>query len=250
VTDRLERAQRFWERQGRRDPMRGVLARPESWEQDEFFATGATEIAAVMAYLDSLGMPEQRGRALDFGCGIGRLSRALAPHFEGVVGVDVAASMIERATDLNAAISNCEFVHNPSPDLHRFEDRSFDFVYSNITLQHIAPELTEVYLAEFIRVLSDGGVLLFQLPAGRRDEGAEWDRRGIGRKLRHLARSPLRGSRLAVDTLLGRTMEMHWIPRPAVVATLESAGGRVLDVQANESAGPDFESYRYAVARA
>jgi SAM-dependent methyltransferase len=230
--------------------MWGVLTRPEKWEEDEFFATGATEIAAVMAYLDSLGVPKQRRRALDFGCGVGRLSRALAPHFEQVVGVDVAASMIEGATRLNESVPSCEFKHNPDPDLARFEDGSFDFIYSNITLQHVAPELTKGYLAEFVRVLSGDGLLLFQLPAGVKGESASGAPMGIWRKLNHLARSPIKGSRLAIDNLLGRSMEMHYVPKQVVLDTLEAAGGRVLDVQTDESAGPEFDSYRYAVVRA
>ena len=230
--------------------MWGVLTRPEEWEENEFFATVAAEIAEVMTYLESLGMPRKRRRALDFGCAVGRLSRALAPHFEHVVGVDVAASMIESAIRLNEGVPDCEFKHNPRPDLAGFEDGSFDLIYSNITLQHISPELSQGYLTEFLRVLSDDGVLLFQLPARRKDEVAPGARQGIWRKLDFLARSPVKGSRLAIDNLLGRSMEMHCIPRPVVVDSLKKAGGRVLDVQADESAGPEYYSYRYAVIRA
>ena len=51
--------------------------------------------------LAARGLPRARALALDFGCGAGRLSRALAAHFEHVVGVDVSASMIETARALN-----------------------------------------------------------------------------------------------------------------------------------------------------
>jgi SAM-dependent methyltransferase len=241
---------RYWERQGRDDPMWGVLTRPERWGEQEFFSTGAAEIGAVVAYLDSLGVPERREHALDFGCGVGRVSRALAQYFDHVVGVDIAESMIEAARRLNESVPNCEFEHNPKPDLRRFATGSFDFVYSNITLQHMTPRLAKGYLAEFVRVLSDDGLVLFQLPGGRKDESAPGAPRGIHRKLRHLSRAPIEAARLAIDNLLGRSMEMHCVPEPEVIDILSAAGGHVLDVQVDESAGPEFNSYRYAVIRA
>ena len=52
--------------------------------------------------LEDLGVTVSRGRALDFGCGAGRLTRALAARFESVVGVDVADAMLDKARALNA----------------------------------------------------------------------------------------------------------------------------------------------------
>ena len=43
------------------------------------------------------GSPAARRSALDFGCGIGRLSQALAEHFDQVYGVDISPKMIELA---------------------------------------------------------------------------------------------------------------------------------------------------------
>jgi len=93
-------------------------------------------------------------------------------------------------------------------------------------------------------------LLLFQLPAGIKDERASGVPMGIWRKLNHLARSPVKGSKLAIDNLLGRSMDMHCVPKQVVLDTLEAAGGRLLDVQMDESAGPEFDGYRYAVVRA
>jgi len=39
-----------------------------------------------------------------------------------------------------------------------------DFVYSRLVLQHIHPRYVRQYLAEFVRVLRNDGVLVFQLP--------------------------------------------------------------------------------------
>jgi SAM-dependent methyltransferase len=233
----IRRLERYWECLGRDNPMTAVLTRPEEWEEQEFFATGVSEVADVIAYVESLDVPVGRGRALDFGCGLGRLSRPLAQHFDRVVGVDIAESMIEAAERLNASIDNCEFVHNSRPDLAVFESGSFDFVYSNIVLQHMAPALAKGYIREFVRVLSDRGLLLFQLPGGKTSDetpGAVEVERG----------------KIRVQNVLRPAVEMYYVPRADVIDTVTSAGGRVLAVQDDDFAGPGFKSYRYTVVRA
>ena len=67
---------------------------------------------------------------MDFGCGVGRLTRELSGRFERYVGVDISAGMIERAEQLNAEVPNCTFLVNDRPDLSRFGDREFEAVIS------------------------------------------------------------------------------------------------------------------------
>ena len=64
---------------------------------EEFFATGEAEFAHVSRVAETLGRPGRRGRALDFGCGVGRLTRALGERFESAIGVDISAGMVEQA---------------------------------------------------------------------------------------------------------------------------------------------------------
>jgi hypothetical protein len=44
-------------------------------------------------------------------------------------------------------------------------------------------------------------------------------------------------------------MEGHAIPMPEVIALMQHAGGRVLDVQRMDVAGPHWISYRYFVTK-
>lgn len=60
--------------------------------------------------------------------------------------------MVDRAQA--QAPAGVSFVVNRSDDLSQFDDSSFDFVYSNIVLQHVSNELQRAYLAEFCRVLT------------------------------------------------------------------------------------------------
>ncbi len=161
----LDHLRRVWQTLGRDDPLWAVLSQADKrgrrWKPDEFLATGRAEVETQLNMLAARGWPAGRALALDFGCGAGRLSRALAPHFERVIGVDVSASMLDAARTLNADVSNIEFRENASPRLEGIADASVDFVYSVMTLQHIPAHLAAGYVDEFFRVLAPGGVVSF-----------------------------------------------------------------------------------------
>jgi SAM-dependent methyltransferase len=241
----LSRVKSVWERLGRDDPMWAVLTEREEWDEGEFFATGERELDVMMVQLDSLGLEIGRGSALDFGCGLGRLTRALGERFERAVGVDIAESMIESARSLNRACANCDFRLSADPDLRSYGSESFDLVLSRITLQHMPPDLARGYVAEFLRVVAGDGAVVFQLVAGHRDPTPADRVESIRRKLRKLRRTPVKGMKLALQHLTRRKMEMHCTPRDEVEAWIRSAGGRVVAVHPDEAAGPLFESYTY-----
>jgi SAM-dependent methyltransferase len=169
-TTELDRLRRVWETLGRDDPLWAVLSQADKrggrWDPDEFLATGHVEIEAQLAALVSSGYPRRRGLALDFGSGAGRLTRALAVHFDHVIGIDVSASMVAAAKRLNADVGNAEFRVNASPRLEGVADASVDFVFSHITLQHIPAALAAGYVGEFFRVLAPGGAAAFQFTTG------------------------------------------------------------------------------------
>lgn len=118
----------------------------------------------VAQKLESLGTVPVLGRALDFGCGHGRLTQALATYFPEVVGVDIAASMLAAARLANKHGDRVSYVQNVRPDLSMFADASFDFVLTALVLQHMRPEYAACYMREFLRVLRPGGVAFFQIP--------------------------------------------------------------------------------------
>lgn len=167
----LKRLQKLWNRFGREDPLWAALSAPGKqggrWSVDEFLASGEGEIRRVLHEADDHGIHFGRSRALDFGCGVGRLTQALAAHFARVDGVDIAPSMIEKAGALNRHPSRVTYHLRAAPDLQTFADGTFDLVYSVLVLQHIEPETAKRYIREFIRVVAADGVAVFQVPSHR-----------------------------------------------------------------------------------
>ena len=166
---RLNELSKHWDSLAREDPMWAILSDPVKkggkWEPQEFFASGGVEIDQVMEHVGRVRPLLRRGRALDFGCGLGRLTQALAGYFDEVVGVDIAPAMIAGAERYNAIGDRCRYVLNPRSDLGLFESGNFDFVYSNLVLQHMHPKYGAAYIQEFIRVLAPGESSCFKCPA-------------------------------------------------------------------------------------
>ena len=159
---------KVWESLAEFDPMWAILTddqkKGRKWSEEEFFKNGRIEIETLITELDTLNLPLGRKQALDFGCGIGRLSQALSLYWENVVGVDISSEMISVANKSNRFSNKCKYIVNEASDLRIFQDNFFDFIYSNIVLQHIAPKYSKKYIEEFIRVAKPGGTIIFQLP--------------------------------------------------------------------------------------
>ncbi len=168
--------QRHWDAFGQHDPMWAILTDPARkggrWTADEFFATGVTEIGAVMAEARALGLPAQRRRALDFGCGLGRLTQAMAVHVDHALGLDVAPSMIDQARVFNRHGTRVEYLVQAAPPFDAVPDRSVDLVHTGRVLQHIALEYSRRYIGELARVLAPGGFLSFDVPSRALDAPA------------------------------------------------------------------------------
>lgn len=241
----LARSNRDWDHLGRHDPMWAILSHParrgRRWDADSFFATGAEEIGQAVVWADQLVPSLRRGQALDFGCGIGRLTLPLAGIFKELVGVDGASSMIEQARQNAAArgVTNCRFVLNTEGDLRIFPDDAFDFIYSRIVLQHIPAPASTTFLSEFVRVLRPGGLAIFQVPS---------DPVPAPRRLRDSAPSVVpkawRGLKRLL-TLEGR-VGMYGIPSETVAELVEGAGGSIL-ARKDDDESPGWVSYWYAV---
>lgn len=212
-----------WDKFGKTDPLWAIASYKEKkenkWNIDEFFQSGKTQIDWVMGELKLTNIEIGHVIALDFGCGVGRLSQALANHFNRVVGVDIAPSMIELANKYNVFSDRCQYYVNQENNLNIFEKNTFDFIFSADVLQHMDPKIAKDYIKEFLRILSPSGILMFQMPS----DNSQIIRRiiyqlGINNRvvslISWLKRSPV--------------MEYHYIKKKNMEKIISEYGGMVI----------------------
>jgi SAM-dependent methyltransferase len=96
-------------------------------------------------------LPQPGRRALELGCGEGRVARALAEHGYRVVGVDTSECAVAAAEGVEALVAD-------AADLP-FEEGAFDLVYAFMSLLNV-DELDRA-VAEAARVLEPGGIFCF-----------------------------------------------------------------------------------------
>jgi 2-polyprenyl-3-methyl-5-hydroxy-6-metoxy-1,4-benzoquinol methylase len=162
----LEEINKNWTALGEEDPLWVVLTDPAKkgnrWKEDEFFETGKREVENIFEKLRESGISVHHGKALDFGCGVGRLTQALAARFESVDGVDISDSMIRSAKKFNRFPNKANYHVNVREDLGSFPTGEYDFICSMIAIQHIPQNYQRHYIEDFMRVLKPGGVAYFQ----------------------------------------------------------------------------------------
>jgi 2-polyprenyl-3-methyl-5-hydroxy-6-metoxy-1,4-benzoquinol methylase len=234
-----QKIQQSWDHFGKEDPFWAVLTNPAKkgggWSESEFFGTGRHDIQAALQRITALGIDLHFEQALDFGCGPGRLTQALAEHFREVHGVDIAPSMIAKAQELNKHGARCIYHLNDQPNLQLFETDTFDLVYSWLVLQHMPKQLALGYIAEFARVTKPGGVMVFQIP----------DRRQHAQSAEHMGKDNLPPEFWRAQEPL---MLMCETPFAEVVKALQGAGAQVIEAEEDNRADP-LLVFRYYVAR-
>ena len=212
-----------WEYYGNKDPYFGVLAsdefrreRLEEGSRAQFFQSGQDHIDFVLdTAAEHFGRISPR-RALDFGCGVGRLTLPLARRCAHVIGVDVSPSMLDeaRVNSREAGLSNVEFA--PSDDALTHVDGTFDLVHSYIVFQHIEPRRGARIFHHMVNRLAEGGLGIVQFtyanssstPLTRRAMTAFYERVPLAFNARNLLkgtelmRPPMRMGRYDINRLL------------------------------------------------
>ncbi len=222
-SDILDALRRDWTTLGEADPLWAVCVDPDKrggrWNTCEFLASGRAEVADLLAELGRLGgCPRQT--AIDFGCGVGRITAALSEHFGTVTGIDISQSMLAHARSLHSGNSNCRFLLHVKPDLSIFEDNSVDLVYSSLVLQHVPPTLADAYLTEFVRIVRPGGAIVIVVPESHR-------RTPGGLVYTYAPRSLIRWLQCRVFGFPA-PMDMNTVPASRVRAVVESRGARLM----------------------
>lgn len=207
---------RDWRELGASDPYWGVISQPRfhranltSEGLDDFYLSGRQQIDAVAKDLAWLTGKPPSGRALDFGCGVGRLAEAMTRYAQRVTGYDISPGMLELA---RARGGRATYVDE-------LPDGPFDWINSFIVFQHIPPARGLDLMRRLTARLAPGGVVSLHVTIWRDPELQAWpEERGL-RRLLQGPRQWLWARRLPVGQIL-----MYDYDLSQVIRILNEAG--------------------------
>ncbi len=207
-----------WNRFAQINPYYAIMTIPgQTWTEKDFYASGKDQINHIMQ--SPVMIDRGKGKALDFGCGIGRLTQALLSYFDEVIGIDISEKMLSLAREYNKS-AKCKYLLNECAPVLAADDNQYDFVISLLVLQHIENNDTEKYIHELIRVLKPNGIFIYQLPT---DSG---------------------GGLETVDA----KYEMHGMAIDNVMKIIEEGDGILIEVS-QENVSTCTDSYLYFVTK-
>ena len=213
-----------WRELGATQPYWGVLTHPDYRTEnltpqnlEAFYASGDAYIGDVVARLRRATGAAPSGRALDFGCGVGRLAEAMAGHAQAVTGYDIAPGMLERARERGGRATY----------VGELPDGPFDWINSFIVFQHIPPARGMELLEALMARLAPGGFVSLHLTVWRDDKlipepPRGWRRVAGGLLDRWRMAQMRRGAILMYDYDLSavcRVLNLHGVQDVSLVAT-------------------------------
>lgn len=222
---------RDWELFGMTDPYYAVLT-DERYRRDRlndisraaFFQSGEEHIERIFTIVREHLAPDfAPKRALDFGCGVGRVLVALAQHCPDVTGVDISPSMLAEARD------NCDRAGAAGAELLLADDtlsrvtRSYDFVHSYIVLQHIPTRRGEQIVRELLSRLTQGGVGVFHVTYAHETTSLS--------RLLYWSRTRIPGAHTLLNVALGR------FPSAPIMQGNDYSITRLLDIMSELGCG-------------
>jgi 2-polyprenyl-3-methyl-5-hydroxy-6-metoxy-1,4-benzoquinol methylase len=226
----FDHIQEAWQYFGLTEPHYSVL----TWEQflqvniqktrDAFYNTGKQDVLRLFNTLDRNGVDYSSYKScLEYGCGLGRVTRWLAERFETVFGYDISQSHLQYAKSYfsDENICNVSFFH-----IRHLEDiqniQRVDLIYSIIVLQHNPPPIIAMIIREFIKKLNSGGIAFFQVPTYRIEYSFSIENYLKGQTKRH-------------------EIEMHVLPQAKIFDIIRQGGGRVIEVLEDDSTGLSYK---------
>ena len=217
-----------WRELGATQPYWGVLTHADYRTEnltptnlDAFYASGEAHIGDIVRRLTILTGKRPGGRALDFGCGTGRLARAMCDHAGPVTGYDISPGMLAEARKRGGKATYVDAL----------PDGPFDWINSFIVFQHIAPTRGLAILEDLLARLADDGVVSLHLTVWRDARVTPPAPRGW-RRLAGPLLARLRLARLKPGAIL-----MYDYDLSAVVRVLNKSGVADLTLVATDHGG-------------
>lgn len=241
--DKVESMREEWDARAAKDAFYYIASWRKDWDVSDFFKSGSDDYERLVApVLDRFAFAPGGKRALELGCGAGRMTHAFIGQFGHVTAVDISAEMLDRAKQLLPGVENVAWKHSNGEDLSDTQTESIDFVFSYLVLQHLPDEnLVRGYIREMLRVLKTSGICLFQFN-GMEKPNMNWKGRLAwsfidGLWLIHLPGvSRLVARSLGLDPdMAGRSWHGTAMTARRVIEIVNGSGGAVLQISGEGS---------------
>lgn len=142
--------------------------------REEFFESGRSHIDEMWPVFEELhGGDFRPARAVDYGCGVGRVLIPLAGRSETAVGIDISETMLAecRRNLETAGADNFELIE--ASEFLDSEPSEFDLVHSYIVIQHVNPEIGYGIVRRLVNALNPGGIGMIHVTLRSGSQGAQ-----------------------------------------------------------------------------
>lgn len=179
-----------------------------------FYKGGRGDIDYIRAFVRRAGhQMSDFAVAVEYGCGVGRVTHWLAKEFAHIHAYDISTSHLDAARGYldRKGIGNVTFhLVEKRNDLASLTD--FDFFVSMIVLQHNPPPVIMDILERAFRGLNVNGLAVFQVPTYHREY--QFDQESYWAKVAQR-----------------QEMEMHFVPQRAILTLADRCGMVPLEVR-------------------
>lgn len=208
-----------WQYLGKTEPYWSVLTE-DKYKQSNlqsskeiFYDTGRHDVSRFLLTLARNGIDHTSYQScLEYGCGLGRVTRWLAERFDVVYGYDISQAHLQGAKDYLSSkqITNVTLGHITNiKDILNLPQ--VDSVYSILVLQHNPPPIINLIVRQLIKALNPDGVAFFQVPTYRINYS-------------------FRLKKYLKEETKKQQMEMHVLSQKKIFEIVREEGGKLLEV--------------------
>jgi SAM-dependent methyltransferase len=224
----LQRTEAIFTANSRERPHWTVLTaprfEPDQFEahREQFFRSGLEAVHVFRAFAARAGIDLSGYRTcFELGCGVGRITVALAALFDRVIGADIAKPMLEEAarTASGFKVTNIEWMLTNRFAIYD-ELETFDVFFTGIVLQHNPPPVMAYMLTRLLGKLRPGGIGFFQLPTYRLGYSFSAEE--------YLKKAP------------SNDIEMHVFPQRPLLELVQRCGCRILEIREDGATGETY----------
>jgi ubiquinone/menaquinone biosynthesis C-methylase UbiE len=219
--------QTTWNNFGEVEPFWSVLTNPEygynNINEDlikNFYDTGIGTVDFMETILQENGYTFNNKIVLDFGCGVGRLTKACLNLASECYGMDISEN------HLNVARKNVPeaqyFLVEDYNQLPKLPNNP-DIIISIMVLQHVRPDLIEHYINLLLKTLNVNGVALLHIPYHINHYNNVHDQINV--------------------------MEMHFVPKKHILKIVGNNKCKVLGIQELDFCGGGIKNCIYVIKK-